>query len=139
MSHGVGYALLACILWGVVFFLFKFPVNILGPILTSFIIEFIILICAGFNIFVSKEKLKFNDNSLWKWLIAAGFFTAIGTIFYNLGINIANISLVSAIAFSNPLVASIMGAVIYKEKLGLKKYLGILLVVLGIFLLSFLS
>ncbi|MCC7569872.1 DMT family transporter [Candidatus Micrarchaeota archaeon] len=137
MSSGVPYALITCLLWGVVFFLFKIPVNVLGPILTSFIIEFGIMLHGGLYILVSKIKFEVPDKKMLVHIGLIGFFGMLGTLFFNLGISTANVSIVAALTFANPLVASIYAKIFYKEELSSQQYLAILLIVLGVVALSY--
>jgi drug/metabolite transporter (DMT)-like permease len=63
-------------------------------------------------------------------------FTVAGTLAFNLGISLANLSIVAAISSSGPLVSTIYSRIVYKEKLKLSQYLGGILIVLGIVFVS---
>ncbi|MFH1396379.1 MAG: EamA family transporter [archaeon] len=141
MSSGVPYALITCILWGLVFFLFKIPVNVLGPILTSFLIEFEILIYSGVhNLFTNKFKkgtfaIKNKKMILYTFLVA--LFGGAGTLFFNMGIQNYNVSIIAAIAFANPLIATLYGKIVYKEKLKLQQYFALAIIIAGIVSISY--
>lgn len=132
MSSGIIFALITAFLWGLVLFLTKIPVLILGPILTAVVTEFIIFLSSSINIKISKESFFLKEKWLIKYLLIIALFTVAGTLFFNLGINIANVSIVAALASSNPLVTTIYSRIVYKEKLNLSQYLGGILIVLGI-------
>ncbi|MFA7708275.1 MAG: EamA family transporter, partial [Candidatus Pacearchaeota archaeon] len=138
MSSGIIFALITAVLWGLVFFLTKIPVLILGPILTAVITEFMIFLSSSINIKLSKENFSIKEKGLIKYLLIIAIFTVAGTLFFNLGINIANVSIVAAIAFSNPLVSTIYGRIVYKEKLTLSQYIGIIFIIMGIIFISLL-
>ena len=53
LSSGIPNALFTCILWGVVYAVFKYPVGVLGPILTSLILELFI------SLYIGSRKLIF--------------------------------------------------------------------------------
>lgn len=137
LSTGVPYALLSCFLWGIVFFLFKIPVNILGPILTSFIIEFGITIFSALHLKIQKISFALPSRQMLKYIFLVSIFGAIGTLSFTFGISIYNVSIIAAIAFANPLIAVIYGKFIYKEKLKLQQWLAIGIILCGIVLISY--
>jgi len=141
MSSGVPYALITCFLWGLVFFLFKIPVNVIGPILTSFLIEFGILIYSTIhNLFTNKFRkgtfLVKNKKMIWYTFFVA-LFGAVGAIFFNMGIKNYSVSIVAAITFANPLIATLYSKIVYKEKLLLRQYLALIIIVLGVVMISY--
>ena len=136
IASGVPLALVTCFLWGVVFFLFKIPVNAIGPILTSFIVEFGIMIFSGLHLKISKVNVSMPDKRMIIYLFIVAFFGAVALLFFNIGITVADVSIVSAITFANPLVACLYGRVVYKEKFNLQQYGAILLILVGIILIS---
>jgi transporter family protein len=138
LSNGVSYALITCILWGLVYFLYKIPVTVLGPILTSFITEFGIMIFSGINLKCLKISFDLPNRKILLYIFLVAFFGAIGTIFYNLGISgkHANISIVAALTFSSPLVSTLYGKFVYKEKLSIQQWIAIVLILIGIIVIS---
>ncbi|MBW6461842.1 MAG: EamA family transporter [DPANN group archaeon] len=48
LANGIPYALISCVLWGLMFTLYKIPVIVIGPILTALIIEIGIFIISSF-------------------------------------------------------------------------------------------
>jgi transporter family protein len=136
-ASGVPYALITCFLWGLVFFLFKIPVNVLGPILTSFIIEFGIMIYSGMHLRLSKINFDIPNKKILTCVFLVAFFGAIGTLFFNLGIKTSNVSIVAALTFSSPLVSILYGKFVYKEKLSLQQYTAIIFIVIGIASISY--
>lgn len=137
ISSGIPYALITCFLWGVVFFLFKIPVMILGPILTSFIIEFGVFIFNGINLGISKISFSIPDKKILLYIFFVAFFGALGTLFFNLGIKTSYVSIVAALSFANPLVAMLYGKFIYKEKLNPQQWVSIALILMGIITISY--
>ena len=136
ISSGVPLALITCFLWGIVYFLFKIPVDVLGAVLTSFIIEFGIMIYSGIHLKISKINFSL-PKKLFPYLLFVAIGGAAGTLFFSLGIEIADVSIVSTLTFANPLVAVLYGKFVYKEKLKLQQYAAILLILAGIVLISY--
>ncbi len=137
ISSGVPFALITCVLWGLVFFLFKIPVNVLGPILTSFIIEFGNLVYSGINLKISKIGFKLPDKKTLTYIFILALCVTVGSLFYNLGIRVSDVSIVAALYSSNPLVATLYGKFVYKEKLKMQQYFAIFLMLIGIVLVSY--
>lgn len=137
ISSGVPFALITCLLWGLVFFLFKIPVMILGPILTSFIIEFGIMIYSGINLKIAKISFNLPKNKILIYIFFVAFFGAIGTLFFNLGVKMYDVSVVAALTFANPLVATLYGKFVYKEKLNIFQGIAIVFILVGITYISY--
>jgi DME family drug/metabolite transporter len=134
ITPGLGLALITTLVWGIVFFLFKIPVNILGPVFTSLLIEGGIMIYSAIHSLIKKDFLVKKKNLFILFIIA--FFGSIGTLFFNLGIKFSEVSIVSAITFTSPLVAVIFGRIFYKEKLTMQQYVGVAIILTGIITLS---
>lgn len=139
ISSGIPYALITSVLWGLVFFLWKIPVSVLGPILTVLIVEFGTMLCSATHIYVSKKDFRLPDKRMLKYLFFISLGGAIGGLFFNMGIQRANVSIVSPIAAAAPLVATLYGKVVFKEKISQLQYLAILIIILGVILVSYFS
>ena len=139
ISSGIPYALVTALLWGAVFFLWKIPVNVLGPILTSFVIEFGTLISGAVYIYATKKDFKTPDKKMWIYIFFIAIGGIIGSLFFNMGIKNHDVSIVAPITFASPLVVTLYGKFVYKEKLSKVQYLAIFFIVLGIIFVSYLS
>jgi len=137
ISSGIPFAFATSILWGLVYFLFKIPVNILGPILTSFLIEFGVTVLSGIHLKLSKIDFKFSNKKMLVYVLFLGIFVAAGTLFYNLGIKFSDVSIIAAISFSNPLIATLYGKFVFKERLRMIQYGAIMLIMAGIVMISY--
>ena len=137
ISSGIPFALITCLLWGLVFFLYKIPIIILGPILTSFIIEFGMMIFSGIDLKISKIYFNLPNKKEIIHIFFVALFGAAGTLFFSLGVNMSGVSIVAALAFANPLISTLYGKFVYKEKLGIPQYVAILLMLTGIVLISY--
>lgn len=131
LSSGAPYALAACILWGITFFLFKYPVSMVGPILTSFVVEFAILILCATHMRIKKEDFSLPIG-YGKYFTGIIFFSVVGPLAYNYGIQTSSVSLMAMLYMANPLIATTYARFAYGEKLSLQQYAGIGLVILGV-------
>ncbi|MBU1111419.1 MAG: DMT family transporter, partial [Nanoarchaeota archaeon] len=57
--------------------------------------------------------------------------------FFNMGIQNYNVSIIAAIAFANPLIATLYGKIVYKEKLKLQQYFALAIIIAGIVSISY--
>jgi len=137
ISSGVPFALISCFLWGLVFTLFKIPVNVLGPVLTSFVLEFGMIFYSTFHLKLYRVSFKAPPKRIMAYLFGVALFAAMGTLCFNLGITKAQVSLVAAFTFANPLVAVLYGKLVYKEKLKKQQWLAIGLILAGIVSLAY--
>ena len=137
ISSGVPYALVTCLLWGIMFALIKTPVMIIGPVLTSFIIEFGILMCSGIHLKISKISFAVPDHKTLFYIFIVAFFGAVATLSFNMGVVVCSVSIVTVLSNSNPLVAALYGRFVYKEKLSLQQWIALLLILTGIICMSF--
>ncbi len=136
LGSGIPYALITCALWGVVFFLLKIPVDMIGPVLTSLIIEAGVTVYSSIHIAITKKGFNLPDKKSFKYIILIALLGTAGSLFYNFGLALENVSLIAAIKNSSPLVATIYAAIAYKEKLHLQQYMAIVMMVAGIILVS---
>ncbi len=138
LSSGVPYALLCALIWGFLFFIVKIPVQQGGPILTALLLEGGIMVVSVALVFWKKEQKMMGSFSKrdMKYLLVLGFLIALGTLAYTYGITTAQVSVVSAITFSSPLIAVLYGAMIFHERLKVQQYGAIVLLLLGIVCLA---
>jgi drug/metabolite transporter (DMT)-like permease len=75
----------------------------------------------------------FSGIKVWMYIIGLGFLsTMLPFIFYTKGLNTIESSRASIIATIEPVVASLMGFLIFHEKLNLWQYLGIIMVIVAV-------
>jgi drug/metabolite transporter (DMT)-like permease len=135
-SSGVPYALITAVLWGIGIFLLKFPVNELGPFLTTFTLELGILVTSGLHLLLTGGKFIIPEKKYFGYVFFVGFFGAIAFLSYNLGIEIVSVSIAGVFAFSSSFVTALYGKFVYSEKMHKQQYLAILLIIAGIVMIS---
>ncbi|MFA5108701.1 MAG: DMT family transporter [Candidatus Micrarchaeia archaeon] len=136
LSSGIPYALITGILWGLVYFLIKIPILIIGPILCSFILEFVILCSSAAHIFLSKQEFKFDLKGIWRPMLALSVLSAVASFALNFGIGEYNVSIVAALAFASPLVATLYARFAYHEKLTSLQWVAVLIILVGVVALA---
>jgi len=96
----------------------------------------------GISIAIQKYSLNMTEkfslkqilrNSKWIGSVFIGF---VGVLTYMGALNLENISTVQPIASANIIIAVLAGFVFFKDKLEVKKWLFLILTVIGIFLVS---
>lgn len=136
ISSGVPYALIAAFGWGIWMVLIKFPVNHLGPYLTSLIIEAGAMVFAFFIMKKSKTSVALDDKKMLLYIIPISLFMVLWSLAYYQGIRIANVSVVLTLSSASPLIVTLLGRFFYKERLDKKQYFSIGLILIGVILLS---
>ncbi|MDO8642673.1 MAG: EamA family transporter [Candidatus Woesearchaeota archaeon] len=133
---GVLPALVAALLWGVAFFVWKFPVQAYGPLFCAFVTE--TGVAVGALPFLKKEDIPALRKMNWKLfgiVFACAMTTLLGTIGYMKAISMAPLSLVMPIVTATPVVSTLIAVTYFKERLSAVQWLGGILVVSGIALL----
>jgi len=130
------FGLLAMLGWGVGDFFGAISSRKIGSVKTYFWMRVLGTVLASPFLLISQERSSWQ---LWFFipLFISGVLDFIGTIsFYN-GFNIGNLSVVSPIASSWSVITIILSLIFLNERLSLFQLLAILLIVLGIWLVSF--
>jgi drug/metabolite transporter (DMT)-like permease len=138
-KSGILYAMIASLGWGLYFFWVKIPVLHLGPVLTSFIVEFTTFIVSFLVLGLSRERARQPGLALYKLVFVIALLGVGGSLAYNLGVRVADTTLVVGIYSASPLVVLLYGRMFYKEKLTAIQYLGALSIVAGVVALSLLA
>lgn len=134
---GVVFALLASLVWGTAPILFKLGLKgEVPPILalmvhnlSAFLLAFLLTLAFGYKLsYPPKELLLVALGG-----IMSGF---LGLLFFFLAVKRGDVSVVSPIASTSPLWASLLAFLLLGEPLSLLRLLGIVLVVLGTVLIS---
>lgn len=134
-STWIGFALLAMLFWGISFSFFGFANKTLGVEFFSFLLEGIIFILAGIQIFVIKKQKIFSligISSAILWTLALAVCGIVGVYCSNIGfylVSISSVEYLGTIGFTFPIV---MGYFYYKERISFQKWIGVGLVIMGL-------
>ncbi len=137
LKSGRPYALITCFLWGLVFFLFKIPVNVLGPFLTAFIVETGIAVMSGLDLGLSKKGFGLKGKNTLFLLFLVALFGALAALFYNIGITYSKVAIVSALTFSSPIVTTLYGKFVYHEKLSPRQWFSVCAIIAGVVMIYY--
>lgn len=136
VSSGVPYALIAALGWGIWSVLVKFPASHLGPYLTSLIIEGGSMVVAFYLVLKNKEILALKNQKMLKYIIPISVLMVIWSLAFYQGIRVANVSIVITLSSASPLIVTLLGRIFYHEKLEIKQYFAIAMIISGIILIS---
>ncbi|MDD2678798.1 MAG: EamA family transporter [Candidatus Nanoarchaeia archaeon] len=132
----VYYALMAMFLQGTTIFLVKTQLSNNNPYSVLFF-QYIFGLSALSSYFLFKKENIFIGKKNVSLAILSGFFVSIGLISYYLAINETALSIVAPVRGTGfILLTSIMGITILKEKLSLKKIMGVIFCILSIIFLT---
>jgi len=140
IKSGIAYSFLAALIWGFTIPFFSPLAAKLGAFLFAFLLEGTVLLMSSSQTLLKRENLLPPKKDLrkdWLPLVFTGLLVGIGSIFINLGFSTGRIGIVAAVGGSSPLIATIYAGIIYKERLHKKHYLAILIIIIGIFALSY--
>jgi transporter family protein len=135
-SSGIYHAIFTSLLWGILYFVMKIPVNVIGPILTSFFIEFGATIFSYIHLKVNDETINFPKKSMIKYLVLVGILIGLGTLLMNLGFMYYKVSFVAVLVFSSPIVSTLYGKFVYKDKLSSQQWFATFLILAGLVVIS---
>ena len=142
-NKGATFALLASLVWGTTYALFKFAASWLGAIPLAFILECCVTITALVWIRFSKSgSIKKNGQlsvkNIKHYFILAALLVG-GTLFFNLAIQQIPVLVINIFGNFTLVVSISAGIIFYKEKLTAKQAAGVILVVISIAIVQFLK
>ncbi|MBS1651084.1 MAG: DMT family transporter [Bacteroidetes bacterium] len=137
-SKNTLFALLAAFFWGISFALFKYTTKWMGPLLFSLILETTVCMMSMIiSVYYFKTKIKLlpllKVNPIF---FLMGALVVIAVIFNNLSYNYLPVSTISLLSNNTQIVALLFSAFVLNERLSLKKYFGIVVVLIAIILIS---
>ncbi|MBN1502836.1 DMT family transporter [Candidatus Woesearchaeota archaeon] len=136
---GVKESLVALVCWGIYFFILGLVSKTMDYI-SLFV--FSGLIASPFQIgypLIKQEKPRWTDLKTKNILVILLFNTLIYTLAWSAvtyGVNHEKISLVTPVSSLYPLITVILATIFYKEKLVLNQKIGILIILLGLFIIN---
>jgi transporter family protein len=143
-KSGIPFALLAALLWGIVYPLFQFPSQQFGALFYGLVIESAVLAGGLVHLMLIKktiipatpEEASFLKKHLVP-IIVTGLTIGVATVSANFGLATGIVSLVSAIVGASVVVSLIVASIMFRERLTLQQYAGAVCVVIGIAVAAF--
>ncbi|HIG95667.1 TPA: DMT family transporter [Candidatus Woesearchaeota archaeon] len=137
LSPGVPIALFTSLMWGIMFTLWKIPAMGLGPMLSAFVLEFGLFLYAGIHLKIKRIPLPHLTRTQWKRLFTMGISTGIATpaVMFGMQAGPGAVNLLAALTYSQSAVVALLAHWFRNERLLLRQYLGIAILIGGMFLL----
>jgi uncharacterized membrane protein len=137
LSKGVGWALLAALGFGVLFwFLGFYVVPAVGPTISVWVIRFTSFSVLALATIPAGQSLKLPIGSVWWMLAAVGFLDTAAFVANNAGLHTGQVSVVSVLASLYGAVTVLLAWIFLRERLERTQWLGIVLIFAGIVLVS---
>ena len=137
LSKGVGWALLAALGFGVLFwFLGFYVVPAVGPAISVWVIRLTAFSVLAIAAIPAGQSLKLPIGSVWWLLAAVGFLDTAAFVANNAGLHTGQVSVVSVLASLYGAVTVLLAWIFLREKLERTQWLGIALIFIGIILVS---
>lgn len=134
---GLTFAFLTCILWGSIYYMFAMPSREIGPVFSSFVIEGSVVLFSGLHVLISKKQHFGKVNlSTMKYLVGSSILAVIALTTIKIGVLLPRVDIIYLSTALVPLVASVYGFVVYKEKLSQIQMIGFVTVIITTILLS---
>jgi drug/metabolite transporter (DMT)-like permease len=136
---GVLYGLASSFFWGSSYALYKFPISWWGPLGFSFVIETTAMLF-GFVLVVRDGLL----GKLFKYLkaiqiqtyIVQGVLLVAGGLAINLSYQYLPIMVINILIISSQLLSVLLGFMFFKERLSLKQWMGLILIMISFFIVA---
>lgn len=140
-NKGATYALLASLVWGTSYALFKFAVAWVGAIPLAFILECCVTITASLWILFTKSLFFKNTEgssakNIKQYLKLASLVVG-GTLCFNLALQKMPVLLLNVLGNFTLAVSVIIGLLFYKEKITIKQAVGISLIFISIMIVQY--
>lgn len=136
LAAGSGDAFIACVLWGIVYFVIAFPVAKFGPYYFAFLLELGVLCASLLHLRLAAVPPTALPREAYLPLAICVASAVLGTVSYNLAISRTSISLVAAISFSSPVVATLTAGAVFRERLHPRQLLSMIVIIVALTLLT---
>ncbi|NTV55087.1 MAG: DMT family transporter [Candidatus Moranbacteria bacterium] len=134
-ESGIPFAIAACLGWGFILFFIRYPVLLVGPILTAFLVESSVLAISAARLLASRQSCSL-PRELRLVALCVGFFSVFGSVAYDAGLMTSSVAVVAILNMTNPVISAGYERFAYGEKLALRQYAGMALAILGAVLVS---
>ncbi len=136
-EKGSRYMLMVAVLFSISGNLDKVGVVHSSPFMWLFSLNFAVALVLGVALFRRPIDVSRQMRATWPFLLSLGLCSGLGLIFQMISIEITNVPYLIAVKRTSVLMTSLLGIFIFKEK-GLKERIaGVILMILGVFVISF--
>ncbi len=137
-SKGTLLALVVSFCWAFYNIASKYSVDSIGPHKTIVYMETLVLLFILFAFLVksSKELVVVPKKDELKWILISAVLFGVGALGFYFSMAQINLSIIAPVVAATPAVTALLAAVLLKEKLRIHQYIGIVLAVAGVVVLS---
>jgi drug/metabolite transporter (DMT)-like permease len=137
LAKGVGWAILAALGFGTLFwFLGFYVIPAVGPTISVWVIRLTSFSVLALLAVPARQSLQLPSGSVWWMLAAVGFLDTAAFIANNAGLRTGQVSVVSVLASLYGAVTVVLAWIFLREKLERSQWCGIVLIFVGIVLVS---
>lgn len=135
-STGFAYGLASMFLGGIYIFLYKYLGEAAGPVMASFVGSVASVTLLWIWIHHSGFTVRLPGREGLHIIIAAGILDVCGTLSIIVGLIRAPVFIVAPLAAAQPIVTILLARIFLKERLSVVQFLGMVLCVTGVIVLS---
>ena len=137
MSRGVGWAILAAVGFGFMFWFLGFHViPLVGDAVSVWVMRLTALVSLAIFALPTRQSLRLPHGRIWWQLAAVGVMDTTAYVANNAGLHIGPVSVVSVLASLYGAVTVLLSWVFLRERLERSQWLGIALIFAGIICVS---
>ena len=137
LSRGVGWAILAAVGFGFMFWFLGFHViPLVGDAVSVWVMRLTALVSLSVFALPARQSIRLPHGGVWWMLAAVGFMDTAAFVSNNAGLHIGPVSVVSVLASLYGAVTVLLSWIFLRERLERSKWLGIVLIFIGIVCVS---
>jgi drug/metabolite transporter (DMT)-like permease len=137
LSKGVGWAILAAMGFGFLFWFLGFHVvPAVGSGVSVWVMRLTAIVALLFVSFPARQTVRMPHGGVWWLLAAVGFMDTAAFVVNNSALRIGPVSVVSVLASLYGAVTVLLSWIFLREKLARSQWLGVLLIFVGIVFVS---
>ena len=137
LSRGVGWAVLAAVGFGFMFWFLGFHVvPLVGDAVSVWVMRLTALVSLSVFALPARQSIRFPHGGVWWMLAAVGLMDTAAFVANNAGLHIGPVSVVSVLASLYGAVTVLLSWIFLRERLERSQWLGIVLIFAGIVCVS---
>jgi drug/metabolite transporter (DMT)-like permease len=137
LSRGVGWAVLAAVGFGFMFWFLGFHVvPLVGDVVSVWVMRLTALVSLAVFALPARQSIRFPHGQVWWMLAAVGLMDTAAFVANNAGLHIGPVSVVSVLASLYGAVTVLLSWIFLRERLERSQWLGIFLIFIGIVCVS---
>jgi drug/metabolite transporter (DMT)-like permease len=137
LSRGVGWAILAAVGFGFMFWFLGFHViPLVGDAVSVWVMRLTALVSLAIFALPTRQSLRLPHGRIWWQLAAVGVMDTAAYVANNAGLHIGPVSVVSVLASLYGAVTVLLSWIFLRERLERSQWLGIVLIFAGIICVS---